>query len=662
MGEVHGKGDLGATMDHMELEQERGITISSAATTLGWKNTSINIIDTPGHVDFTVEVERSLRVLDGAVFVLCGVAGVQSQSLTVDRQMKRYSVPCIAFVNKLDRVGADPFRVSKQLEEKLGHDPLLLQIPIGLEADFKGIIDLIRFKAYYFEGEKGEEIYEADVPDDLIAQARKYRAILFEKIALLSDEMMESFLGHQELSEETVHKAIREATIARRVTPVLIGSAYRNKGVQLLLDAVEQYLPSPIDRYYKATDLNSNTQIALSPDPEAPLVAMAFKITDEPFGQLTYLRIYQGTLHKGESYYNSRLGKYQRMGRIVQMHAEKKSDVECGLAGEIIAVIGVDCASGDTFCDEGLHYTLESIYAPDPVIDLAIKPTKQDDRIKLARALNRFAKEDPTFHVHFDEESHETIIRGMGELHLEIYVERIRREYHTEVTVGRPKVNYREAPTQAVPFNYKHKKQTGGAGQYAHIVGDIRPLPQGEETKLQFRNEIRGGAIPKEYIPATERGFRDATSKGPLGGYQVIYCEIVLRDGTHHPIDSSDMAFRIAARDAFREAFLRTKPVFLEPIMKVEIETPIEFQGTVQGDISARRGLLLGSEARQNDIAIFAEVPLSEMFGYSTQLRSKTQGKAIFSMEFVRYKAVPSSVQIELATQYRIEQAKGTKK
>lgn len=660
IGEVRGDGD-GATMDHMELEKERGITITSAATQVSWGDYTINIIDTPGHVDFTVEVERSLRVLDGAILVLCGSSGVQSQSITVDRQMRRYNVPCIAFINKLDRAGANAFRVTRQLQEKLNHNAVMMQIPIGHENDHRGIIDLVTLKAYGFEGEKGETVKEIPVPDDLVTQAKEYRGIMLDKISMFSDEMMELMLEDKPVSDELIHKTVRSACLARKLTPVFMGSAFKNKGVQLLLDGVGRYLPNPYDRSYQATSMQTREKVDLVPADDKPLVAMAFKITDETFGQLTYTRVYQGTLRKGQSYYNPRAQKSQRVGRIVRMHANSREDINEATAGDIIAMVGVDCASGDTYCEDKFLVSLENIYVPDPVIELAIRPAKQDDFVKMSKALNRFMKEDPTFRVYVDQESNETRIAGMGELHLEIYVERIRREYKAEVIVGQPKVNYREAPNTSADFDYKHKKQTGGAGQYAHVVGTLVPLPEDTPENFIFDNQVVGGTIPKEYIPSCEKGFAESMPKGPLAGNQVIRVKIELKEGSYHPVDSSDMAFKICARAAFKEAFLASNPVILEPIMKVEVETPTEFQGSVQGDLSSRRGFLLGTDMRDEVTVVLAEVPLSEMFGYSTDLRSKTQGKATFTMEFARYRPVPHGIQEQLVSKFREAQAKGNK-
>ena len=551
--EVRGEG---AVMDHMELERERGITITSAATTVQWQDKKINIIDTPGHVDFTVEVERSLRVLDGAVLVLCAVAGVQSQSITVDRQMKRYEVPRLAFINKMDRTGANPANVIQQLESKLGLTTVPLQLPIGAESNFQGVIDLINRQAVYFDGEKGEKVRREPVPADRVDEVERARQGMLEALSLVSDEIMELLLEEQEVPLDLIHKTIREGTIAQQVCPVLIGSAYKNKGVQLLLDAVNAYLPSPLDREIFAKDNhNGMAEVPLAADPDAPLVAMAFKLVEEPFGQVTYMRIYQGTLKKGEFYYNSRQRKKTRISRILRVHADQKEDIDSAGAGDIVAVMGLECATGDTYCAEGTNLSLESIYAAEPVVDLSILPAKRADYDKLSKALNRFMREDPTFRVHVDHETNETIISGMGELHLEIYVERIRREYKVECGVGAPKVSYRESPTKATPFNYKHRKQTGGSGQYAHVVGVMEPLPPDAPEPFVFENEVTGGRIPSEYIPSVEKGFRDSLAKGPVAGYEVIGVKMVLQDGSYHDVDSSDMAFQICARDCFRETF-----------------------------------------------------------------------------------------------------------
>ena len=653
--EVKGEG---AVMDHMELERERGITITSAATTVRWNDAKINIIDTPGHVDFTVEVERSLRVLDGAVLVLCAVAGVQSQSITVDRQMKRYAIPRIAFINKMDRTGANPANVIQQLESKLGLTTIPLQLPIGAESGFQGIIDLIDRVAIYFDGDNGEDVRREPIPAEFTAAAERARQGMLEALSMLSDEIMALLLEESEVPLDLIHKTIREGTIAQQVCPVMIGSAYRNKGIQLLLDAVNRYLPSPLDREVYAKDhANLGAEVPLAPDPDAPLVAMAFKLVEEPFGQVTFMRIYQGTLAKGNFYYNTRQRKRTRISRILRIHADQKEDIESASAGDIVAVMGVECATGDTYCSEGTDLSLESIYAAEPVIDLSIQPLKRADYDKLAKALHRFMREDPTFRVHVDQETSETIISGMGELHLEIYVERIRREYKVDCTVGAPKVSYREAPTKETAFNYKHRKQTGGSGQYAHVVGKMIPLDPQAPEPFVFENKVTGGRIPSEYIPSVEKGFRESLHKGPVAGYEVIGVHMRLEDGSYHDVDSSTMAFEICARDCFRETFRKADPVLLEPIMKVEVEIPTEFQGPVTGAISSKRGVVHGTESRSGYTVITSEVPLAEMFGYSNDLRSMTQGKGSFSMEFCKYQKLPSRFQEEIVKKATLAKA-----
>ncbi|HOA75242.1 MAG TPA: elongation factor G [Phycisphaerae bacterium] len=647
MGDV--KGDVGTTMDHMELEKERGITITSAATTVFWKDKTINLIDTPGHVDFTIEVERSLRVLDGAVLVLCAVGGVQSQSLTVDRQMRRYNVPRIAFINKCDRTGADPARVVQAMETKLGHVAVPLQIPIGLEGHHEGVVDLIAMKAVYFDGERGEKVRVQPIPAELQAAAERARHAMLDTLSLYSDELMELMLEDKPVSEDLIHSVIREQTIAREITPVLMGSAFKNRGVQCLLDAIARYLPSPLDRVAYAKDNgNEGAEVALAADPDAPTVAMAFKIVDESFGQLTYTRVYQGRIEKGGTYLNSRTGRKQRVGRILRMHANEREEIAVAQAGDIVALIGVECNSGDTICAMSNNYSLESIHVAEPVISLSVIPGKNVDRDKLSRALSRFCREDPTFHVRTDAETGDTIISGMGELHLDIYIERLRREHNLQIEVGPPQVSYREAPTQTVEFNYKHRKQTGGSGQYAHVIGKLIPLDEDAGKDYEFENKVTGGRIPTEYIPSCDKGFQSARGKGALAGYEVVRVKILLEDGTSHSVDSSDLAFQICARDAFQEAYRRSKPTLLEPIFSVEVEAPVEFQGQVVGDLSSRRGLIHGTEVRQGTVVVTAEVPLARMFGYATDLRSLTQGKGTFSMEFRCYRPAPREVQEEI--------------
>ncbi|MFO0914443.1 MAG: elongation factor G [Pirellulales bacterium] len=661
MEEVKGGGD-GATMDYMDLERERGITITSAATTVEWDGHKVNLIDTPGHVDFTVEVERSLRVLDGAVLVLCAVGGVQSQSITVDRQMKRYHVPRLGFINKMDRTGANPQKVVEQMREKLGIDAFLVQWPIGAGATFEGVIDLISMKAIYNEGSDGSKLRPAEIPAELQEEAAEARQHMLESLSMFSDELMELLLSEEEISEEMIHKVLQAAVRAEECTPVFMGSAYKNKGVQQLLDGVVRYLPSPLDRaIYGLDPTNESTKKPLEADPTKPFVGLAFKIVDDPFGQLTFLRIYQGKITKGSMYVNQRTGKKDRFSRIVRMHADKREEIDEATAGDIVAIMGIDCASGDTYCHEAKYCTLESMYIPEPVIKVAVSPAQRADSDKLSKALQRFRREDPTLQVMTDEETSETLMAGMGELHLDIYVERIRREYKVEVEVGAPKVSYREAPTRAVDFDYKHKKQTGGSGQYAHVVGTMSPLPEESETNFIFEDKVVGGRIPKEYIPSVEKGFRDSLGKGPVAGYQILGVKMELKDGSYHDVDSSDMAFQICARDCFRETFMKCQPALLEPIMKMEVECPETFQGTVTGDLISRRGLILGSENRGLNVVIIAEVPLAETFGYSTDLRSQTQGQGTFSMELAKYKRVPAKIQEQIVEERKKADLVGAK-
>ena len=648
MEEVRGGGD-GATMDHMELEKERGITITSAATSVEWNGHPINLIDTPGHVDFTVEVERSLRVLDGAVLVLCSVGGVQAQSITVDRQMKRYHVPRLAFINKMDRTGADPDKVCQQLREKLNVEPVNLQIAMGAGETFSGVIDLVRQKALTFEGDDGAKVVEGEIPAPYAEKAEIARNEMLEALSMYSDELMELLLAEEEVGEELIHSVIRSAVHAEEITPVLMGTAYRNKGVQPLLDAVTRYLPSPLEREIFARDHeNPDDRVPLEADAQKPFVGMAFKIVDDPYGQLTFMRIYQGRVEKGQTYVNQRTGRKERFSRVLRMHADKREEVDSVSAGDIVAIMGIDCASGDTYAANPKYCTLESMYVPDPVIKVAVSPAQRADGDKLGKALTRFRKEDPTFRVMTDEETGETLMAGMGELHLEVYVERIRREYKVDVEVGAPKVSYREAPTKEVEYNYKHKKQTGGSGQYAHIVGKLTPLPDDAEEEFIFEEKIVGGRIPKEYVPSVEKGFRESLKKGPVAGYPILGIHAFLGDGSYHEVDSSDMAFQICARDCFRQTFLKMKPSLLEPVMRMEVEVPSDFQGAVTGDLISRRGLVMSTEDMGQVALIIAEVPLAETFGYSTDLRSLTQGQGTFTMELARYRAVPSNIQEQI--------------
>lgn len=651
--EVRGKDGVGATMDSMELEKERGITIQSAATYCTWKNHAINIIDTPGHVDFTIEVERALRVLDGAILVLCAVGGVQSQSVTVDRQMTRYRVPRIAFVNKCDRAGADPLRVARQLKEKLNHQPVLLQIPLGLEGAHEGVIDLIRMKALTFQGAHGEQVVEGEIPEAFRSLAEEKREEMLDAVSLFSDDLTEAIL-EERVTEELVYEAVRRGTLSLRMIPVLVGSAYKNKGVQPLLDAVIRYLPSPADIRNVALDADrQEAEVPLKAGLDLPLVMLAFKLDVTRYGQLTYARIYQGTLKRGDAIVNVRTGKVTKVGRLGRMHADQMEDIESAGAGEIIALFGVDCASGDTFTDGSVRLTMSSMFVPEPVISLAVTPKDKKAEMNLSKALSRFTKEDPTFRSYLDEETGETIICGMGELHLDVYVERMRREYKAEVETGQPKVAYRETITKPAAFDYTHKKQTGGAGQYGRVVGALEPFSEGD---YEFVNRVTGGAIPTEFIPSCDKGFQACLKKGSLAGFPIVGVRVTVTDGNAHSVDSSDLAFQQAAIGAFRQAYDRAAPTLLEPVMRVVVETPTEFQGSVLGTLNQRRGIIISTSEDGSFSTVEAEVPLAEMFGYSTVLRSATQGKAEFTMEFARYSPVPKSVAEEIIRRQKEQQ------
>lgn len=662
--EVRGKDGVGAVMDNMELERERGITIQSAATQVQWKDYTINLIDTPGHVDFTVEVERSLRVLDGAIMILCAVAGVQSQSITVDRQLKRYHVPRVAFVNKCDRQGANPLRVRMQLREKLGLNAYMMELPIGLEDKLEGVVDLISQKAVYFDGPNGEELRYADVPANMVEDVKKYRKELIEAAinfddALMEDAMMDEENDYANLDQEKIIAAIRKGTISEQFVGVFCGSAHVNKGIQPLLDAVVRYLPAPNEVKNVALDLDNNeAEVELESVDNKPCVALAFKLDDGQYGQLTYTRVYQGKIKKGEELYNTRSKKRFKVGRLVRMNSAQMEDINEGCAGDIVALFGVDCASGDTFVNGGLNLSMASMYVPEPVISLSITPKDKQAAMQLSKALNRFTKEDPTFQTYTDPESNETIIKGMGELHLAVYVERMKREYNCEVVTGQPQVAYRESITARGDFNYTHKKQTGGSGQYGRVAGFMEP---DSEKDYEFIDAIKGGAIPNEYIPSCDKGFQKAMKEGSLIGAQIVGVKITINDGQYHPVDSSDNAFQIAAIGAFREGYMKAKPVILEPIMKVQIAAPNEFQGNVFGLINQRRGIIGETTDENNTSVVNAEVPLSEMFGFSTILRSSTQGKGEFTMEFEKYGKVPNAVAEELIKKHQEEKAKGNK-
>lgn len=656
--EVRGKDGVGAKMDSMELEKERGITISSAATYCEWDDHMINIIDTPGHVDFTIEVERSLRVLDGSILVLCAVGGVQSQTMTVDRQMNRHKVPRIAFVNKCDRSGADPYRLVDQLRQKLNHNAVLMQIPVGLEGEFKGVVDLVRMKAIYFEGSYGEDVRIDEIPPHLMEEAGLRREELLDAASMFSDELTEAILENR-VHDELIHKAVRKGALSKGLTPVFIGSAYKNIGIQPLLDGVVRYLPSPEEVENIALDMDrEGREVVMSPDPDDPFVALAFKLEVTPYGQLTYLRIYQGSIRKGDDLVNTRDRKKIKVGRLVRMHADEMEEISSAKAGDIVALFGVECFSGDTFTDGTLRYALSSIYVPEPVISLSISPKDSKSETNMSKAINRFVREDPTFRTYVDQETGETIISGMGELHLDIYIERMKREFHAEVESGMPQVAYREAISRSAAFDYTHKKQTGGAGQFGRVAGFMEPS---EEGVYEFVNEVKGGVIPTEYIPAVDKGFQSCLKKGKMLGFPVLGMKVTANDGQFHSVDSSEKAFFQAAVGAFNQAYPKAGPILLEPIMKVSVECPSEYQGNVMSSMNQRRGLIVSSAEDGLFTVVEAEVPLAEMFGYATTLRSLTQGKAEFSMEFARYSMVPESIAKELKKKLS-DTSKGGKK
>ncbi|MGK2855578.1 MAG: elongation factor G [Thermoanaerobaculia bacterium] len=660
--EVKGKDGVGAKMDSMELERERGITIQSAATFCQWPpgekakdvmgvpgspiktQHHINIIDTPGHVDFTIEVERALRVLDGAIMVLCGVAGVQSQSYTVDRQMRRYKVPRIAFVNKLDRTGANPFRVRDQLREKLKLHPVMIQLPIGLEDKLEGVVDLIEMVAYKFYGDNGETIERGPIQADMQEQAQKARDEMLDQLSMVNDALTEAML-EDKVTAEVIRKSLRESTIALKCTPVMLGSALGNKGVQLLLDGVCSFLPEPRDVENIALNLSKEEEpVVVTSDAKLPLVMLAFKLEDGRYGQLTYVRIYQGAVAKDDFIVNSRNGKKVKVGRLVRMHSDDKEDITEAGAGDICALFGIDCNSGDTFTDGTVNYAMTSMFVPSPVISVAIKPKDSGAEINMSKALNRFTREDPTFKCWVDPESSETIIAGMGELHLDVYIERMKREYKAEVVTSPPQVAYRETIGARTEFNYTHKKQTGGSGQYGRVAGYAEPF----DGDFEFNDAIKGGSIPREFISSCEKGFKSMIAKSPRLGVPVVGLRVTIDDGQSHAVDSSDIAFQEASRGAFRDFFPRAKPRILEPIMKLSIEGPAEFSGNLLSLIMQRRGIVLGSTEEDGNSRVDAEVPLAEMFGFSTPLRSATQGKAEFTMEFSKYADTPSNITEEL--------------
>tara|TARA_B100000953_G_scaffold300181_1_gene303438 strand:+ start:5602 stop:7644 length:2043 start_codon:yes stop_codon:yes gene_type:complete len=656
IGEVH---EGTATMDWMEQEQERGITITSAATSCFWNDHRINIIDTPGHVDFTVEVERSLRVLDGAIAVFDGVAGVEPQTETVWRQADRHNVPRMCFINKMDRTGADFFFVLGTIKERLGCKAAVIQLPIGAEADFAGIIDLVTMKALVWEGEDlGASWNEVEIPDDLKSQADEYRAELVDLLAEFDENILEKFVGEEEITIEDLKTAIRQGTLSGDCVPILTGTAFKNKGVQPLLDSVVEYLPSPLDLPpVEGVEPRSEEVTKRAVSDDEPFAALAFKImTDPHVGKLTYFRVYSGTLEKGATVLNTRSSSKERIGRILEMHANDREDLDIVRTGDIVAGVGIkDSKTGDTLCSPDHPLILEQFDFPDPVIHVAVEPRSKADQDKMGKALGALSDEDPTFTVRSDEETGQTIIGGMGELHLEVLVDRMLREFRVDANVGKPQVAYRETITKAVEnYRYTHKKQSGGSGQYAEIVATVEPLTEGEET-YDFVDKVSGGRIPKEYIPAVNAGIQAAMTSGVLAGFQVLGMKVTLNDGKHHDVDSSEMAFKIAAQAWFREVIKQAKPVLLEPIFSVEVVTPEDYMGDVVGDLNSRRGKVGQMEARGNYQVVTAEVPLSEMFGYATDLRSRTQGRATYTMQFDSYQKTPSSVQEEIVTRIRGE-------
>ncbi|MFC4252831.1 elongation factor G [Sinimarinibacterium flocculans] len=651
LGEVH---DGAATMDWMEQEQERGITITSAATTTFWRGMAnqfeqhrINIIDTPGHVDFTIEVERSMRVLDGACMLYCAVGGVQPQSETVWRQATKYGVPRLAFVNKMDRTGADFFKVYRQMRERLRANPVPIVIPIGAEDKFQGVVDLVKMKAIIWdESSQGMKFDYADIPADLVDTAKEWREKMVESAAEASEELMNKYLEEGDLSEDEIKKALRQRTIALEIVPMLCGSAFKNKGVQAMLDAVIEYLPAPTEvPAIKGVDANDESvQVERHADDDEPFSALGFKIMTDPFvGQLTFIRVYSGVLKKGDSVYNSRSGKSERIGRLVQMHANDRQEIDEVRAGDIAACVGLkEVYTGTTLAAQDKPVVLERMEFPDPVISQAVEPKTKADQEKMGVALNKLAQEDPSFRVKTDEETGQTIISGMGELHLEILVDRMKREFKVEANVGAPQVAYRETIRKTVEQEGKYAKQSGGKGQYGHVWLRIEPQEPGKG--YEFVNAIVGGAIPKEFIPGVDKGLRDAIKNGVMAGYPVVDIKITLFDGSYHDVDSSEIAFRVASSMAFKDGCQKANPVILEPIMAVEVETPEDYMGDVMGDLNRRRGVILGMDDNYGAKLIRAEVPLSEMFGYSTSLRSQSQGRATYSMQFKKYQEAPANV------------------
>ncbi|VEU21852.1 DEKNAAC102848 [Brettanomyces naardenensis] len=663
--DVRGRDGVGAKMDHMDLEREKGITIQSAATYCTWDKDgdhyNMNLIDTPGHIDFTIEVERALRVLDGAVLIVCAVSGVQSQTVTVDRQMKRYNVPRITFINKMDRMGADPWRAVDQVNKKLHIAAAAIQVPIGSEKDFAGVVNIIDRQVVYFEGSQGEKLrVSKEIPEELKEIVEEKRKVLIETLADVDDTVAECVIDEVEPSIEQIKNAIRRGTIARKFTPILMGSALANKGIQPVLDAVCDYLPDPSEILNKALDVdNAEAPVGLVAAAEKPMVALAFKLEEGKYGQLTYLRIYQGKLRKGQMMTHVKTGKRVKVARLVRMHSEEMEDADEVGAGEICATFGIDCSSGDTFTDGSVNYSMSSMFVPDAVVSLSIAPATKD-AANFSKAVNRFQKEDPTFRVHYDKDSKETIISGMGELHLEIYIERMRREYNVECTVGRPRVAYRESILGSAPFDYTHKKQTGGAGQYAKVMGNMKASSLADpedvgvspDEDLHFKNffqtKIVGGKISEKFLMACQKGFEDCCEKGPLIGSKVLGVDMTIDDGATHPVDSSELAFKTATNYAFKQAFLQSQPVILEPIMNVVITAPIEFQGAIIGLVNKLQGIIHDTENHADEFNLTSDCSLSNLFGFASKLRASTQGKGEFTMEFKEYQPVLPNVQKQL--------------
>ncbi|SGZ39279.1 probable Elongation factor G, mitochondrial [Hanseniaspora guilliermondii] len=676
--EVRGKDGHGATMDSMDLEREKGITIQSAATYCDWNHTvskkdyHFNLIDTPGHIDFTIEVERALRVLDGAVLVVCAASGVQSQTITVDRQMKRYNVPRVTFINKMDRLGANPYKVINDLEHKLKLPCAAIQVAIGAEDNFKGAVDIITKKAVYYDGENGENIrIEDEIPADLVDLVEERRALLIEKLADVDDEMANIYLEEAEPTIEQINGAIRRATIARKFSPVLVGSALANKGVQKVLDAVVDYLPNPAEVLNKALDItqgNNEKEIILDCNTNSQVVALAFKLEEGRYGQLTYMRVYQGKLTKGATIIHTKTGKKIKISRLARMHSNEMEEVNEIGAGEICALFGIECASGDTFIDNSTDkkISMNSMFVPEAVVTKAIKPTNVEQLVNFSKALQKFNREDPTFRIRYDEESKETIISGMGELHLEIYVERLKREFNVSCIVGKPQVSYRETLTAPIDFDYTHKRQTGGAGQYGRVIGSFELIEPKDGSdyvpmNVEFETNVVGGKISEKHLGACAKGFEDACNKGPLIGAKVIGVKMTIDDGASHAVDSSELAFSLAAQGAFKQAFTQGQPRILEPYMKLEVTAPIEFQSSILGLLNKNLAIIKETENKEDEVTIFADCSLEKLFGFSTSLRACTQGKGAFSMEFSHYMPVLPSDQIAIIERFNPDMAKNKK-